>query len=57
MNKAKILGMVRHVLTFGGGLIVAKGVIDETMMVQIVGAIITLIGHAWSWYAPEKKAE
>ena len=57
MNKAKILGMVRHALTFGGGLVVGKGWIDELMMVEIVGALVTLIGIAWSYYAPEKQLQ
>ena len=55
MNKAKILGMVRHALTFGGGLVVGRGLVDEATMVQIIGAAMTLIGYAWSYYAPEKK--
>ncbi|MBL4784189.1 MAG: hypothetical protein JKY49_02050 [Cohaesibacteraceae bacterium] len=57
MNKAKILGMVRHALTFGGGLVVGKGWIDKAMMVEIVGALVTLIGIAWSYYAPEKQLQ
>jgi len=28
MNKEKILGIVRHILTFGGGYAVAKGYLD-----------------------------
>lgn len=55
MNREQVLGFVRHFLTFGGGLIVAKGYTDESTMVQMVGALITLIGGVWSIMSPEKK--
>ena len=48
MNKEKTLGIVRHVLTFGGGYAVAKGIIDEGTMIELVGAIITIAGAIWS---------
>ena len=48
MNKESILGVIRHILTFGGGLLVAKGTIEEPMMLEAVGSIITLIGIVWS---------
>ena len=49
MKKTQILGIVRHVLTFGGGLLAGKGVIDESVAVEITGALITLIGIVWSY--------
>ena len=55
MNKASILGIVRHILTFGGGIAVAKGWTDEGTMVELVGAALTVIGFAMSLMAPEKK--
>lgn len=48
MNMEAILGVIRHILTFGGGILVSKGSIDQTMMLEGVGAIITLIGIVWS---------
>ena len=49
MKKQSILGVVRHILTFGGGLLVSKGIgLDEQMMLEAVGSIITLIGIIWS---------
>lgn len=48
MDKTVILGFIRHVLTFGGGSLVAAGTVDETMMLEAVGALVTLIGVAWS---------
>jgi len=54
MNKEVILGLIRHVLTFAGGYIAAKGIADQSLVNEGVGAIMTLIGIAWSAY--NKKA-
>lgn len=43
-----ILGLVRHLLTFGGGFLVAKGYVDETTLSEIIGAVITIVGGVWS---------
>lgn len=48
MNKEKVLGIVRHTLTFIGGLLIMKGLVDETMVNEIIGGIITLAGTIWS---------
>ena len=48
MTIEAILGIVRHVLTFGGGLLVTKGYIDEGTLPTVVGAAVTLIGAVWS---------
>lgn len=48
MNKDQILGLVRHILTFIGGFLITKGVIDESTSIEAIGAITTLIGSAWS---------
>lgn len=43
-----ILGLLRHLLTFGGGIAVAKGYTDEATATSLIGAVVTLIGGAWS---------
>lgn len=48
MTLDTILGFIRHILTFGGGFIVAQGHVDVTQMETAVGAVITLIGIVWS---------
>lgn len=53
--KAKILGIVRHALTFGGGVVVAKGWIPESVLPEVVGALMTIIGTVWSVVSPEKQ--
>lgn len=56
MNREQILGIVRHVLSGVGTVLVTKGVLDAGNLEIAVGAIVTLAGVAWSVLAPEKKA-
>lgn len=46
--KEQILGLIRHTLTFLGGIAVAKGLVDGSVVPEILGAIVTLIGSIWS---------
>jgi|TARA_R110000823_G_C15513432_1_gene454626 hypothetical protein len=48
MNKEQVLGILRHSLTFIGGFLVAKGLVDDAMIAELSGALITLIGGIWS---------
>jgi hypothetical protein len=48
MNKTQVLGILRHSLTFLGGLLVMKGLVDETTATEIIGGVITLVGTIWS---------
>ena len=48
MNKDQVIGIVRHSLTFLGGIIVTKGMIEESTLMEIIGSISTLIGAIWS---------
>lgn len=48
MNKEQIMGLVRHSLTFLGGIIISKGFITESSYTDIVGALMTLVGSIWS---------
>lgn len=48
MNKEQLLGVLRHTLTFIGGILMAKGLIDEAMFSELSGAVITLVGGIWS---------
>lgn len=51
MTKDQILGVIRHVFTFVGGLLVLKGYIDEGLVEQIAGGLVTLIGTIWSVFS------
>lgn len=48
MSKEKILGIVRHALTFVGGLLVMKGIVDEAVVSEVIGGVMTLAGTIWS---------
>jgi hypothetical protein len=54
MTQEQTLGFIRHFLTLIGGVFVTKGVIEETVMLEVVGAIVTLGAFIWSFRA--KKA-
>jgi hypothetical protein len=54
LTQQQVLGIIRHILTFGGGIVVAKGYADDTAVTEITGAIITLIGAIWSIVAKNK---
>ena len=48
LTKEQLLGIVRHGLTFIGGLLLMKGLVDEAILSEISGAVITLTGAIWS---------
>lgn len=54
MTWEQIAGFVRHVLTFGGGFLVANGTLSDNDMQAAVAAFVALIGVAWSWWAKRK---
>jgi hypothetical protein len=53
MSKERILGIVRHTLTFVGGVLIMKGIVDEAVATEIIGGVMTLAGTIWSIF--EKK--
>ena len=48
MKKEQALGILRHTLTFLGGLLITKGLIDESVLQELSGAVLTLVGGVWS---------
>ena len=48
LTKEQLLGILRHTLTFVGGILVTKGLMDEATATEIVGGIVTLTGTIWS---------
>lgn len=48
MKKEIVFGIIRHTLTFFGGILVLKGVLDEAALSELSGAIITIVGGIWS---------
>lgn len=50
----KSLGIIRHILTFAGGLLVMKGLVDESLVNELSGGLIGLIGGIWSIISKNK---
>lgn len=49
-----LMGIIRHALSFGGGVVVMRGTFDASDMNQIVGALMTIIGILWSAWEKRK---
>jgi len=48
LTKDQVFGIIRHTMTFVGGILLAKGLVDEGFMAEVSGAILTLVGSIWS---------
>lgn len=48
LTKEQVIGIIRHSMTFVGGLLLMKGIVDEAMLSEITGGVITLAGAIWS---------
>ena len=51
MTKEQIQGIVRHVLTFVGGILVLQGVVEETLINELIGGVVALAGTLWSIFS------
>jgi hypothetical protein len=54
MKKEQFLGILRHVLTFTGGILVLKGLLDESLVLELTGGIVSLVGTLWSVISKKK---
>jgi hypothetical protein len=54
MNGEQIGGIVRHLITTFGGVLIAKGYVDEGTLQAAAGAIAVLVGIGWSIFAKKK---
>lgn len=54
MNWDQIEGTIRHVLTFGGGFVVAKGWLSAEELTAVVGGLLAVAGVAHSIYQKRK---
>jgi len=57
MNLEQVLGIVRHSLTFIGGMLIMKGSVDSTEWAELSGSLIAVIGGIWSIVVKNKKSE
>lgn len=51
----KTLGILRHALTFLGGIAITRGLIEESLLQEISGAALTLVGAVWSIISKKQK--
>jgi hypothetical protein len=51
MTKEQIQGIVRHVLTFVGGILVLQGVVEESLLNELIGGVVALSGTLWSIFS------
>lgn len=42
------MAIIRHGLTFVGGMLIAKGIISEGMVAEISGLVMTAVATIWS---------
>ena len=45
---ASTAALIRQGLTFIGGILVARGVVDESAVPELVGAALSVISFSWS---------
>ena len=48
LSKEQILGIIRHLLTIIGGVVIAKGYMEEDVVGEAIGAVMSLVGIVWS---------
>jgi hypothetical protein len=51
MTKEQIQGIVRHVLTFVGGILVLQGIVEESLINELIGGVVALAGTLWSIFS------
>ena len=54
MNKESILGIIRHILTFGGGFMTQNGIATDSEVTTGVSAAVSLVGVIWSILSKKK---
>jgi heme A synthase len=45
--QSAVIALLRHLLTFIGGTLVAKGILDATALTELIGAIISILSVTW----------
>jgi len=56
LSKEEFLGLVRHGLTFVGGVIIAGGLLDAGLYTELSGGLLTIAGVVWSILSKRKSA-
>ena len=48
MSKEMIMGLIRHLLTYRGGIVTERGLASGEEVTTGVAAIVTIVGLVWS---------
>ena len=48
LDSVMFAAIIRHLMTFVGGVLVASGIFDAGMVEQLTGAVVTIAGVVWS---------
>jgi hypothetical protein len=48
LTKEQFLGIVRHSLTFIGGILIMRGMVDDVLLNELVGGLTAIAGTIWS---------
>jgi energy-converting hydrogenase Eha subunit G len=51
MTKEQIQGIVRHFPTFVGGILVIQGVVEGSLLNELIGGAVALSGTLWSIFS------
>lgn len=54
LMQSAIIALLRHILTFIGGTIVAKGLMSEELMLELVGGLVTILSTGWMFISKLK---
>jgi len=55
MKKEQLFGIIRHALTVIGGGLVAKGYLEDAVVQEIIGILVSTAGVIWSFVDKNKK--
>lgn len=47
MRKATVLALIRHIITFAGGFLIAKGLAAEELISELAGGVTATVGVVW----------
>ena len=50
----QVFGVIRTLMAFGAGILVAKGYFDQAMADSIISAVVVLLTAGWSMYEKAK---
>lgn len=53
--KTVYLGVLRHLLTIAAGALASKGIIDAAAAETLIGAVLAVVGVAWSVYEKRRR--